>query len=483
MQLKTIYTFAIAIIIAFSTSAQTATTTATTVLKKSYSTKQGDNAFNLFNFYGAIKYYEKALKCPKKNEDTVYLVQKIADSYRQLNDPANAELWYKKLVDGKTDAKNTFYYAEALRQNQNYGQAKKYYEQYKTSAPSDKNVDEILLSLDNMKELSKDRGLYRIDLLGINSAQSDFGPSFYKDGEIFFTSNRSGRKNSNVNDNWSTNNFYQIFRATPDSGSANISRVKTVNGCKPNGKFHDGPTSYFAGNNELIFTRSNYVNSTAKTAGDHRTVKLKLYSLVFPAKKSKIVSLAFNNNEYSNAHPALTADGKTLYLSSDKLGGQGGTDLYVSTRDNTGAWSEPKNLGTEINTKYDEKFPFIASDGTLYFSSNALGGLGGLDIYKTKFENDHWSKPENLAVPVNSNRDDFTFVIDSANKQGFFASNRPGMGDDDIYHFVYDETKLDYKVTVRVIDAFTKAPVRDATLALDCGTGEAMNTLTDTKGE
>lgn len=486
MKLKHFYTIALIALLSSVVSAQSTNKVATTpVLKKSYTAKQGDDAYNLFDFYGAVKYYQKALKCPKKNEDTTYLVQKIADSYRQLNDPVNAESWYAKLADKPgTNALNKFYYAEALRANMNYSSAKKYYEQYKAAVPGDQNVDEILAGIDNLKELSKDKGIYRINLLGINTQQSDFGPAFFKDGQILFASNRNGRKNSNVVDNWSSNNFYQIYSASPDSGSTEVTKVKSVNGCKPNGKFHDGPATYFAPTNELIFTRSNYVNATAKTAGDKRTVKLKLYSMLFPLKKNKITSLPFNNNEYSTAHPAISADGNTLYFSSDKLGGQGGTDLYVTTRDASGVWAEPKNLGSQINTRYDEKFPFIGYDGTLYYSSNALEGLGGLDIYKTKQENGQWTKPENLGAPVNSSRDDFTFIMDSASKHGYFASNRPnGIGDDDIYHFTYDESKLDYKVKVRVIDAVTQQPIETATLALDCKNLSADNTLTDEKGE
>ncbi|HLP21433.1 MAG TPA: OmpA family protein, partial [Chitinophagales bacterium] len=228
---------------------------------------------------------------------------------------------------------------------------------------------------------------------------------------------------------------------------------------------------------------SNYKSSTAKTAGDHRTVKLKLYAMMYPGKKAKIVSLPFNNDDYSTAHPAITADGKTLYFSADKLGGQGGTDLYVATREG-GVWAEPKNLGPVINTKYDEKFPFIGYDGTLYYASNALDGLGGLDIYKTKQENGEWSKPENLGAPVNSSRDDFTFIMDSTNKHGYFASNRPnGAGDDDIYHFTYDETKLDYKITVKVVDAVTGQPVPLASVGIDCKTQNPENTLVDKTGE
>lgn len=452
--------------------------------KKSYHTKQGDKAFTMFNFHSAVEYYQRALK--KGKDDSTYLQQKIADSYRLLNDPLNSEIWYRKLATApKPNPLNKFWYAEALRANQKYDEAKVLYEEYKAAVPGDQNVDEILSGLSNVKQLSRDLGLYKLQTLQINSAASDFGPAFYQPGEIFFTSNRKGKRDNNLTDNWSANHFYQIYVAGSDSGANSISKVKSVTGCKPNGKFHDGPVAFNAAKRELVFTRSNYKNATSKTAKDKKTVALKLFSMPYPIKKGeKVVELPFNNNEFSNAHPAFSADGNTLYFSSDRPGGFGGTDIYVVTRDNNGMWSEPKNLGGDINSRFDEKFPYLANDGQLYFSSNALDGLGGLDVYKTKFVNGKWSQPENLGFPINSNADDFTFVIDSANRMGYFASNRSGgVGDDDIYGFTFDETKLDYVVNVLVIDAVTKQPIPEATLGLDCKTGTAENTLTDYRGE
>lgn len=452
--------------------------------KKTFYANQGDKAFTLFNFRSAIDYYQKALK--KGKDDSTYLFQKIADSYRLLNDPANSEIWYRKLVSGaKVNPLNKFWLAEALRANQKYDEAKLYYQSYKASVPGDQNVDEILDGLNNIRQLAQDKGLYRLQTLDINSPASDFGPAFYEPGKIFFTSNRRGRRDNNLIDNWSDRNFYHVYLAGSDSGAANVSRVNTLKGSKPNGRFHDGPVAYNASKRELIFTRSNYLNSTSKTAKDKKTVVLKLFTMPFPRKKGqKVLELPINSSEFSNAHPAFSADGNTLYFSSDRPGGFGGTDLYVITRDASGKWSEPRNLGSEINTRFDEKFPFVAHDGTLYYSSNALSGLGGLDVYKTKYQDGRWSKPENMGAPINSNADDFTFIIDSANRSGYFASNRiGGVGDDDIYGFVFDESKLDYEVTVLVIDAVTKKPIPEATLGLDCQSGSPESTFTNYKGE
>ncbi|MCW3125709.1 MAG: hypothetical protein JWO03_1367 [Bacteroidetes bacterium] len=450
--------------------------------KKGYHTRRGDKAYAVFNFQKAIDFYAVSLR--KHKGDSVYLQQQTADAYRMLNQPANAEIWYKKVANRADMPMNKFYLAEALRANQKYDEAKVYYEKYKAVAPGDKNVDEIIAGIDNVTDLSKDKGIFKVELANFNSGASDFGPAYYKDGKLFFTSNRNGKRDNNLIDNWSARNYYQIFIAQPQSQGATTFDVKKVKKCRPNGKFHDGPVAFYAPTNELILTRSNYKKSTSKTAADKKTVHLQLYSMTFTDKKhSKLQPLIMNSKDYSCAHPALSQDGNTLYFSSDKPGGQGGSDLYMCTRTNTTAmWSEPVNLGPDVNTRYDEKFPFIASDGILYFASDALGGLGGLDIYMTKMENGKWTKPENVGYPVNSNRDDFSFVVDSANKHGFFASNRSGgMGDDDIYAFNMNRPKL-YNVIVQVVDALTKEPLKEVSLMLSCPHSKDIGSFTNVQG-
>ena len=126
-----------------------------------------------------------------------------------------------------------------------------------------------------------------------------------------------------------------------------------------------------------------------------------------------------------------------MYFVSDRPGGFGGTDIYVVDIYANGAFSEPKNLGRTINTDAKEMFPYV-TENALYFSSNRPMGFGGLDVYKSEGSNDLFSVGINLGKPINSNRDDFSYIIDSTGVKGYFASNRKGgKGDDDIYSFTY----------------------------------------------
>lgn len=142
-------------------------------------------------------------------------------------------------------------------------------------------------------------------------------------------------------------------------------------------------------------------------------------------------------DHYQN-HAFLTADNKTLFFTSDAEGGLGGTDIYKTTKDDKGEWSVPENLGAPINTPFNEDAPFLDSDGTFYFASEGHPGFGNYDIYKSRFEDGRWLQPENLGKPVNTTAHDIFLVMDNTHSIGYFSSGRKGgFGDMDIYKIVY----------------------------------------------
>lgn len=151
--------------------------------------------------------------------------------------------------------------------------------------------------------------------------------------------------------------------------------------------------------------------------------------------------LPFCKPKFSYAHPCLSKDGKTLYFIANIRGGKettkGGSDIFKVELLENGKYSEPKNLGTKVNSYSREMFPFLSTDNTLYFASNRPNGFGGFDIYKSKMNSEgSFLKAEKLPKPINSNKDDFSFIIDAENKAGYFSSKRlKGKGDDDVYYF------------------------------------------------
>jgi peptidoglycan-associated lipoprotein len=195
--------------------------------------------------------------------------------------------------------------------------------------------------------------------------------------------------------------------------------------------------------------------------------------------KDKVIDIA--GDSVIVAHPAISPDDLTLYFVSDMKGGFGGKDLWKVTRANKGdEWGTPENLGADINTANDEVFPFVHSDGTLYFSSNGHIGLGGLDIFKSRQNpNGSW-KVENMEVPINSNADDFGIVFQSDVERGYFSSSRSPKGDDDIYTFNLPPLKFNLLGVVK--DEKTDQPIPEASVKSVSSDGLTVDITTDKNG-
>jgi outer membrane protein OmpA-like peptidoglycan-associated protein/tetratricopeptide (TPR) repeat protein len=447
----------------------------------------GDWYYKQFDYRKAIGFYERALK---KDEKNFYVMQKVADSYRLINNWSKAEPFYAKLAANENaNVINKLYYAEALRSNQKYAEAKVYYKQYSDVVTTDNSVKERLKGTDQLEYLAKDKGFYAIDnLANINSSYSDFGVAMYKDTGIYFCSNRIPDAYVVRKDNWTQGSFLQVFQSYKSDTVGKLDNPEMMKGREPNRKFHEGTMSYNQKMDELYIDRSNYNGKRAFPSAD-KTVKIKIFRIVYLPDQGRwgdelIEAVPFNDKEYSVAHPSLTKDGKTLYFASDKPGGYGGVDLYVSTREIGGQWGTPVNLGPKINTTGDEMFSFIAEDNTLYFASNGHLGLGGLDVFsatniKTGNKMTTWSDPENLGFPINTNADDFGYVIHKDNKKGYFCSNRDGgKGDDDIYSF----TKKGIILNGIVYDAGTGLPIEGVKVVMKEEETEKGNAVADKEG-
>lgn len=417
-----------------------------TFAKNSCATNSGNRNYKQFNFTKAALYYEKALKRDKEN---VYLLQRLADSYRLLNKPSAAEPYYQRLVaSGKATPLDKLYYAETLRSAQKYAEAQNYYAQYLVTFPNDSSVKERLRGTNDVAALSTDNGLYQIkNQDSINSKFSEFGVVLHGKNEIYFASDRQPDVYVRRVDNWTNGTFLALYQAEIKDASGNTKNPKLIESNTINKKFHQSSPSYNEKLNELYFDRSNFKGRRARYSED-KTVKLKIYKVAWKTSTEKWngeleEAVSFNNKEFSACHPSLNKSGDTLYFTSDMPGGYGRSDIYVSSRVDSGSWSAPINLGAGVNSSSDDMFPFIANDGTLYFASNGHSGLGGLDVYSTKKNAGKWSAAKNMGTPINTNADDFGFVVKENNESGYFSSNRiGGAGNDDIYSFTLKGIEL-----------------------------------------
>lgn len=399
----------------------------------------GNKYYKEFDFKKAVVCYLKALKKEKKN---ISLLQHVADCYRLMNDWISAKPYYAKLVTGnRVKPQNYRYYAEALRESKDYDNAKIYFGKYLEVFPEDSSVKLQLSMIDKTPELLLGNNIYEItNMKDINTPFSEFGVSFFGLNDIYFCSNRKPDNFVKRTDSWTNNSFLKIYTAEVTDSLGTLKNVTMLPSTKVNKKYHEGVPCYNEKIDELYFDRSNYDGNKAFYSAD-RTVKLKIYKVSWLPDASKWdgeleEAVPFNSREYSVCHPSLNKKADTLYFTSDMPGGYGRSDIYLSAKMHDGQWGAPVNLGPGINTSGDDMFPFIAEDGTLYFASNGHVGLGGLDIFSTRCVKGIWSTPVNLGAPINSNLDDFGYVIRRDNSHGYFCSNRPGgQGDDDIYSF------------------------------------------------
>ena len=424
-------------------------------------TKLADSYFDQSYYSQALGMYENLAR---KDPANVHYVSRTAECYRFTGNTQKAEEWYAKLAGAeKVDPVYLFKYAEMLDRNQKYSEAKKYYEKYKEKNPSDSRVANKLKTIDQLPSFYKDSSFYRITNLSINSKNSDFG-FFPFGGERFvFASNRENEVHSKDTYDWNKQPYLNLYRVNRNTDG-------TFDPIRPiwndvNSKYNEGPIFFDAPNSSFFITRNNsYKDKTAQKK--ERVNNLKLYIARFDDLSiNGIFDFAYNSDNYSVAHATVSKDGQRLYFVSDMPGGVGGADIYVCLKEG-GTWGKPKNLGRKINTEGNEMFPFISDDNVLYFSSDGLSGLGGLDIYSTETENDEFQTPKNLGYPINSSKDDFSFYISLDNTSGFFSSNRPGgKGDDDIYSFtLIRPLKVDLQGIVR--NEENESPVLDAKVVL-----------------
>ncbi|MFH1321819.1 MAG: OmpA family protein [Bacteroidota bacterium] len=282
--------------------------------------------------------------------------------------------------------------------------------------------------------------VYKIS--GINSKGVDLGPVMYENKLVF----ASEREIDYVN--YGENRFEKAsYLAIQYSNINTVDDTFRYSSPRPfsnsiNQLNHNGPICFSRNGNYAIFTRIEYYGKNKENI-----YRPRLFSAVKEDKKwKKIKSLNINKEGVSFGHPNLSADGEYLYFSSDMEGGYGGKDIYVCRKEGE-EWSEPTNLGPEVNTIGNEYFPFIHEDGTLYFSSNGHSGFGGLDLFSALKVDGKWTEVSNLGSTINTEFDDFSIFFRNypdtvlypymaLEKGGFFSSNRPGsIGKDDIYGF------------------------------------------------
>jgi outer membrane protein OmpA-like peptidoglycan-associated protein/tetratricopeptide (TPR) repeat protein len=390
---------------------------------------KGDKFYEEYAFMDAREAYIKAVD---KGYRSANLLSKLADSYYYNGEYEQASKWYGALFSFSEDidSEYVYRYAQSLKSIGKYATADRIMTRLNEVAKEDDRGELFMEERDYLKSIELQSGRFNVFPVPFNSAYSDYGPTLNA-GALVFTSNRKTRTASQHFHDWDDQPFSELYSILV-SEQGTPSRFRS----KINTRYHESTAIFTNDGQTMYFTRNNYTSRKRGKDGAG-TTHLKLYRAKRTEKGwAEAEELPFNNDNYSVAHPALSADGKNLIFASDMPGGEGASDLYMVAIEGDG-FGEPKNLGDVVNTEGRETFPFVDTNGDLYFASDGHVGLGGLDIFVAEMNSDGvYDKGFNIGEPINSKADDFSFVINSTTGLGYFASNREGgMGQDDIYSF------------------------------------------------
>ena len=431
--------------------------------------EKANEMYKNFSYVDAIKIYERIAQKGFVNQE---MLQSLGNAYYYNAEYKKALPWYEQLFqEGKYKVKPEYYYryAQTLKSVGDYTQADKMMAKFvELTNANDTRAALFEENKDYQTVIKNNSGRFQLNNASINTENSEYGTALYGD-KIVFAGATDARKAKRGVSQWTGESFYDLYEA--EHFDQKLGSRKPFSS-SINTQFNESTPVFTKDGNTMYFTRNNYVNR--KLGSDiENTILLK----ILRATKDKngnwgdIVEVPFNSDQYNVAHPALSPDEKYLYFASDMPGSFGNSDIFRVEILGDNQYGTPENLGNIINTAGRESFPYISKDNVLYYSSDGIPGLGGLDIFAVKFNADgSTSKPVNIGMPGNSADDDFCFVFNSDSKIGFLTSNRPGgKGKDDIYSFHEDKPLLfscQKNIKGIVKDAKTKAVIANAKVIL-----------------
>lgn len=402
------------------------------------------------NKFFAEKAYYEAAKLYKELKPTQEVLQNLGDCYYYNNEMIFAEKPYANLISTYKDSvKSEYYfkYANVLNAINNTKRADEMMSKYKGFAVDTQKFKEHLNTIVpynyEVKKLSK-------------NASGDFGISFYEDKIVF----ASMRNTKNQLYKWNQKPYLDLYQATLSADGA-LEDIKPFSK-SINSKMHESSAVFTKDNKTMYFNRT---SDKRVKVGEELIATVKIYRATLDnGEWVNITETPFSSNQFSTQHPALSSDEKKLYFSSDRPDSFGSFDIYYVTINEDGTYGEPVNLGSNINTKEREQFPYVGAENTLYFASNGHQGLGGLDLFMSNYYSGVFAKPINLGETINSGRDDFSFIIKESDSIGYFSSNRDGA--DNLYTFIRTENERQFIVEGDVRDKNTKELLPGTTVTL-----------------
>ncbi|MEZ4898216.1 MAG: OmpA family protein [Saprospiraceae bacterium] len=391
--------------------------------------KSGEEAYQYLQYQTAIQLlseeYERSTIPPEKAHKAYLIAKSFA-----ANDDLNLALqWFRTAYDLDYGEQALFDYAVIMKRLERYDSAMKIFEALSKSAEFQIMARQEMQACKTALVWKTNKVAYTVEPVSFNSAGSEYSPILYLDDQIAFVSDRP-QSTGDYTFNWTGRKFSDIFLAPAHRTGEEPHLFNDI----VNSDANEGPLAFSKDYQTIFFTRC--------SAPEEERDYCKIYfSRKGPYVWSDPVELSFVQPGFNYRHPTVDASDSIMIFSSDMPNGQGGFDLYYTRLSGT-KWSDPVNLGPRVNSQGNESFPWLYLD-TLYFASDRVGGMGGLDIYQTYVMDDgNWAPPQNLKPPINSGADDFGFIVDRKAQlhsgeleKGYFSSSRDGMGKDDIYRY------------------------------------------------
>lgn len=422
----------------------------------------GNRLFEQHNYIGAINAYltsiseqDTAQHCSEK---AAYAKYKIGECYSYLNNPQQAIVYLKDaIVSGYEESNIYLVYGKNLQKVGEYKLAKAAFDEYERLSPTDPRTKNLKLSCDfalshqTLNPISPEK---RLD--GISTENMEYGIGYYKTGLIYASTYqdkkgiRSAMYYCDANDDYGAGKSIEnmIKMRNPNMGAFAIDTL----------------------NNILYYSRC--INNENNDCF--------IYYSVYDGKKWKNKGiLPIGDRHTDAAHPALSADGKRLYFTSNREGGMGGSDIWYICKKQNGKWDyTPINAGTVVNTAGNEAFPYVV-ENTLVFASDGHVGFGGYDLYSAQIDGASIYNVRNLYRPINSSYDDINLIVSKEKDEAFLVSSRRTETNDDIYNFTGIFSSM--MISGHVYDKKTELPLTDAQIIIN-GLGKSQSVKTDQNG-
>ena len=446
--------------------------------------EEAEAAYKAGRYFNALELYKVAYTKETKAAAKGDLIFQVAECYRALGDAPNAQVWYEKANKARHDDPIAYYHiAEALKEQGKYAEAISAFNAYKEKDPGSKSADAEVAACQLARTWTDQPCRYTVDPeVLLNSPNYDISAAFSskKNDELVFASGRPASTGTGT-DGIAGESFLDLFSSSRDKLGKWSEPVKLPPSI--NTEAHEGAPTFNSKRTVLYFTRCPHEKN--KAFGCEIWMSRKVGSNYSEPEMLQLGARSSDQDTFQvyRGQPTVSADDELLIFSSNQPGGQGGRDLWSVRLDKEGQpEGTPKNLGSGVNSRGDDKFPFLRANGDLYFSSDGYPGMGGLDLFVAERTNaGSWGAVENLKSPLNSCGDDFAIVFDGNEDKGYFTSNRAGgKGQDDVWRFFMPT--LVFALQGTCYDKLTGLPLADTKVEVVGTDGSSFSTMTDANG-